>query len=742
MGVNVKSKKPEKRKSAKKRRKEKERTKNSAAVSVGHRIKRLLQVFFVLVLLAVVIGAAWFYIAYGKVLLGYQSKANALVRKSKAETFQASQTSLVYASNGELISTLKGEKDVYYLTFENIPDYAVQAMICTEDRKFYEHGGFDLFANIRAAIALIKNKGEIHQGGSTITQQLARNIFLSNDVTWERKITEIFVAMALERKYTKSQILEFYLNNIYFANGHYGIQAASMGYFGKGVKELSLSQIAFLCAIPNNPTDYNPLRNFDNTLARRNKVLEQMREQGAISVVEYNNAVKEKISLNLSKMERQNYAESYTYYCAVRALMEREGFIFRNEFIDEEDKKNYENLYYEAYYRLQKTLFTNGYRIYTSIDLKKQEQLQNALDKELSGFTETNEEGIYKLQASAACIDNATGRIVAVVGGRSQEIEGYTLNRAYQSFRQPGSSIKPLIIYTPVFERGMYPDDIVLDEKFEGGPRNSGEVYSGEIPLSYAIAVSKNTVAWKLFEELTPQTGLSYLLKMGFNKIVATDYYPAVSLGGFTYGVSAVEMASAFAALENDGEFSVPTCIVKITDAQGREIAGGDTKKIKVYAANAARMMTYCLQEVMKSGTGRKLALSNQICAGKTGTTTDQKDGWFAGYTAYYTTAVWVGCDMPKAIEGLTGNSYPGKIWENYMNQIHEGLEAMEFSVYTDNRPKPETPEEREEGEERENKVEGTEDLEEGKEEIEGTKDLEERKEKIEGTEDLKGKMR
>lgn len=670
--------------------------KDSVAKRIGHGVKRLFQILFVVLLLFVVAGAVWFYITYGRLLLGYQSKANSLVKQSTVDTFRASQTSLVYSADGELISTLKGEKDVYYLTFENIPEYAIQAMICTEDRKYYEHDGFDLFANIRAAIVLIKNKGEIHQGGSTITQQLARNIFLSNDVTWERKITEIFVAMALEKKYSKKQIMEFYLNNIYFANGHYGIQAASMGYFGKSVRELTLSQIAFLCAIPNNPTDYNPLRNFDDTMLRRDKVLLQMMEQGAITETEYNAAVKEEITLNLSQMERQNYAESYTYYCAIRALMENEGFVFRNEFADEEDRTNYEALYYEAYYRIQKTLYTGGYRIYTSIDLKKQAQLQQAIDEELSGFTETGEDGVYELQASAACIDNASGRVVAIVGGRSQETEGYTLNRAYQSFRQPGSAIKPLIVYTPVFERGRYPDDIVVDEKFEGGPRNSGEVYSGEIPLIYAVSVSKNTVAWKLFLELTPQTGLSYLLKMGFRRIVATDYVPAASLGGFTYGVSAVEMASAYAALENDGEFSVPTCIVKITDSEGKEIVGGETTKIKVYSANAARMMTYCLQEVMKTGTGRKLALDGQIAAGKTGTTNDQKDGWFAGYTAYYTTAVWVGCDMPKEMDDLKGNTYPGRIWQSFMNQIHEGLELAEFPVYTDNRPKIEEPEENE----------------------------------------------
>ncbi len=233
----------------------------------------------------------------------------------------------------------------------------------------------------------------------------------------------------------------------------------------------------------------------------------------------------------------------------------------------------------------------------------------------------------------------------------------------------------------------MYPDDTVLDERFEGGPRNSGNVYSGEIPVSYAISASKNTVAWKLFEELTPRVGLSYLLEMGFRRIVDTDYVPAVSLGGFTYGVSAVELASGYATLYNNGEYREPTCIVKITDAQGAVLIGDEVKSKKVYVTNAARMMTVCMQQVMETGTGRRLKIDGQIAAGKTGTTTNQKDGWFAGFTAYYTTAVWVGYDLPKAMEDLMGNTYPGRIWQAFMEQIHRGLSAKEFVPYTDTRP-------------------------------------------------------
>ncbi|MBP5159894.1 MAG: transglycosylase domain-containing protein [Lachnospiraceae bacterium] len=560
-----------------------------------------------------------------------------------------------------------------------------------------------MYAILRAIRAYIINKGEIHQGASTITQQLARNVYLSGEVSMKRKITEIFLAAGLEEKYSKRQILEFYLNNIYFANGYYGIQAAANGYFSKTVSSLSLSQIAFLCAIPNNPTNYDPIVNFDNTIERRDKVLLQMLEGGYITQEEYDNAVKAKIKLKFGSSQKHDYAETYTYYCATRALMERNGFVFRYSFESDEDRSNYRDLYYEIYNSTQRSLFTGGYRIYTTLERDKMEEIREAIASNLEFEETTNDEGIYKLQSSAACIDNKTGFVVAIAGGREQEYAGYTLNRAYMSPRQPGSSIKPLVVYTPLFEKGEYPDMKVVDERFPGGPRNSSGVYSGEIDVRYAVENSKNTVAWKLFEELTPRVGLSYLLSMRFSSIVESDYVPAAALGGLTYGATAVEMSSAYAAIENDGIFRNPTCIERITDSRGRVIASNLNMPERVYAQNAARIMTDVLTGVLKRGTARKIKVDGQIAAGKTGTTNDQKDGWFVGYTRYYTTAVWVGYDYPKKLDGLMGNTYPAYIWQDYMNSIHKGLKAVDFEMYTDNRPKTEEPaedEDLEEGEE------------------------------------------
>ncbi|MBE5966208.1 MAG: glycosyl transferase [Lachnospiraceae bacterium] len=639
--------------------------------SVGQAVKRAFQIIFLVLLLIIVAGIFIFYHIYGKNLIQLQSEARRLIRTSSADTFRAAQTSLVYDSEGDLISTLKTEKDVYYINFEDIPSEAIDAMLVSEDRKFLEHGGIDYLANFRAAIALIKNKGKITQGASTITQQLARNVFLTHKVTYERKTEEIFIAMELEKKYSKFDILEFYFNNIYFANGHYGIQAASFGYFGESITGLSLSQTVFLCAIPNNPNRYNPVTNYENTIERRDRILKQMLTEHRIDQQEYEQAVGEKIQLKQSKLDKKNYVETYVYHSAIKALMAKQGFEFTYSFADEKAKQFYEEAYNELYYSIQQSLFRAGYRIYTSIDMTKQEILQKSVDKALKGFQEVNEEGVYKLQGAAVCIDNDNGRVVAVIGGRGQKVNGYTLNRAYQSYRQPGSAIKPLIVYTPSFERGYTPDSIVVDEKFEGGPSNAGRNYVGEMKLQRAIEVSKNTVAWKLFEELTPAVGLSYLLQMNFAKIQPNDYYPAASLGGFTIGVSPVEMAAAFATLENDGNYREPTCIVKIMDAEGNEVIGDEVLEKPVYQRSAAWMMTEALTGVIMNGTARGLGLKNTVSAGKTGTTDERKDGWFVGYTPYYTTSVWVGYDLPKTVNNLSGSSYPATIWHDFMEQIH-----------------------------------------------------------------------
>lgn len=644
--------------------------------------KLILKLIVLLILLALVVGIFYFYKSYGRTIIQLQKEAKDIVHSSSEESFRSSQTSLVYDSDGELISTLRGVKDVYYIEYKDIPATVLNAIIVTEDKKFFSHEGVDYLANVRAAMSLIKNKGEITQGASTITQQLARNVFLTHEVTYERKIKEIFIAQELEKIYTKDKIMEFYINNIYYANGHYGILAAANGYFGKGINQLSLSQIAFLCSIPNNPSMYDPLASMEQTLERRDRILRQMHADGKINLIDYRSALNETITLLPKESIKNDYVETFVYHSAIKALMNKEGFIFRNQFYSDEEEEAYNEAYDDLYYSYQSLLFSGGYRIYTSIDLDKQERLQASVDEVLEGFTDTSEEGIFKLQGAAVCIDNDTGRVVAIVGGRSQEHMGYTLNRGYQSYRQPGSAIKPLIVYTPSFEKSYTPDSMVVDEEIPDGPKNSGGNYAGEMKLQRAIELSKNTIAWKLYEEITPQLGISYLLRMNFAKIVEDDYYPAASLGGLTIGVSPLEMAAAFSTLENDGYYREPTCIVKIIDAKGNELVSDNISKKQIYKTSAARMVTEALTGVLKDGTAKGLGLRNTISAGKTGTTDQRRDGWFVGYTPYFTTSVWVGYDMPKTLEDLKGSSYPATIWNKYMEEIHKPGMNKSFETY------------------------------------------------------------
>ena len=623
------------------------------------------------------------YGGYADQLQSLRQEAVQLVRESDEKTFIPSQTSIIYDANGEVISFIKGEKEADYVEYEDIPAEFIAAMVSIEDKRFYQHDGIDFVAIARSAKAILES-GSLSQGGSTITMQLARNIYLDSGKRWERKIKEMFIAAELEKLYSKNKIMEYYLNNIYFANGYYGIQAAANGYFSCELKDLSLSQIAFLCAIPNSPSYYDPIVYYENTISRRDRILTNMYQDGKITEAEYLDGINEDIELKVSKRitesQRNNYIDTYVYYCATRTLMQMQGFEFKNYFSSTEEEKQYYEEYDELYADCQKEIFAQGYKIYTSIDMQKQNALQTAVNEVLSGYTEVKDDGVYNMQGAAVCIDNDTGQVVAIVGGREQNIGIYTLNRAFQSHRQPGSAIKPLIVYTPFFQNGNSPDSIVVDEEIEGGPKAS--YYYGEVTARFAVEKSLNSVAWKLYDEITPEAGLEYLKDMGFSAIKKKDYVTATALGGFTRGVSALEMAAGYATLHNDGIYRTPTCIAKIVDADENIIYQSASEGIKIYKETAARMMTDVLKTAIATGTGKTAYLKDMPCAGKTGTTNDNKDGWFVGYTRYYTTSVWVGCDLPKEVKELEGATYPAEIWKQYMTTIHDGLKPLEFLPY------------------------------------------------------------
>lgn len=607
--------------------------------------------------------------------------AKAFVDSSTQSTFKETKTTLVYDKNGEELCQIKSSKELYYVTFDQIPKTLANAFVVMEDRDFYSHSGIDYKAIVRAALANQKSS-EIVQGASTITQQLARNIFLTQEVTWERKIEEMFIAWDLEKKYSKEEILEFYLNNIYFGNGYYGVEAAARGYFSKSVSELTLSEQAFIAAIPNNPSKYNPLTNFENTLRRRDLILEQMYDTDYITSMDFYTAKSEEIVLNQPQQEKEdNSVVTYVRHCATESLMKSAGFSFRDNFDTQEEQDEYESLYDTYYTRCQQMLLSGGYTIYTSFDMELQEKLQRAVDENLSQYTELSDEGVYKMQGAATCIDNVTGNVVAIVGSRSQGLTGYTLNRAYQSYRQSGSAIKPLSVYLPYLQLGNTADTIVTDEPIEGGPVNSDGAYWGDMTVRDAVKYSKNTVAWKIYQEITPRVGIGYLLKMDFKKVWYDKDYNAGALGGFTYGVTTEEMAGGYAAIANDGVYRKATCIQRIDGADGETVVDESSRGLRVYDVNASRMMTSILESVVEpDGTGAAGAVDNAVIAGKTGTTNSNRDMWFCGYSAYYTTAVWIGYDYPQEIHGYNSAS---AIFKQFMTEVHEDLPVQEITGYT-----------------------------------------------------------
>ncbi|MBS6518363.1 MAG: transglycosylase domain-containing protein [Clostridium sp.] len=646
--------------------------------------RRLWKRFFLMLLLILFVAAA------GCGLLGWKfyticrEEVEGLVADSTEADFLPGQASYFYDAAGNVLAKISGDEDSQYLPYEEIPQDAVNAFIAIEDRTFWENCGVDFKGILRVGINFILTKGEEVHGASTITQQLARNQYLTRDVSIKRKVKEILIAMDLTEKYSKEQIMEFYINDINYANTYYGLQAAAKGYFGKDADELSLSQIAYLCAIPNSPSYYNPYRHPDHALARRDKILGDMLTMGYITQEEHDAAVAEEITVTGNSYEMRNYETTYAIDCAVRWLMERDGFQFEYGFSSYDDYKAYQTAYEESYAAAKDELYTGGYRIYTSLDPAKQEILQSAVDQVLSFDEETADNGIYALQGAAVAVNNDTGLVEAIVGGRSQETSTYTLNRAFQSFRQPGSSIKPLIVYAPALENGYASFSSVKDISVDAAKEPKADVASlpgNWITLRQAVEKSRNGAAWWLFNEVTPEEGLSYLTQMRFDKIVPDDYNMAASLGGFTYGVTAEEMAGAFSALENGGVYREPDCIIRMENLAGENIYTGRESK-EVYSRQTAAVMVDVMKGVISKGTARGMGWKSRIeAAGKTGTTNNSKDGWFCGMTPYYTVTVWVGYDTPRTLSSLYGSSYPASIWKQAMEGLTAGLPEAAFTA-------------------------------------------------------------
>ena len=597
--------------------------------------------------------------------------------------FSMLSDTVIYDKDGKQIGLINAGH-YQYMDINHISMNLQNGYIAQEDRRFKNHNGVDWIATFRAGLALIKHGGEVTQGGSTITQQVIKNTYLTQERTFTRKIVEILLAPELEKKYSKADIIEFYCNTNFYGHRCYGVEAASLYYFGKHAEDLAPEEAAVLIGISNSPSAYDPVSHPNASKNKRDDVLKSMNEVGYLSNEDYEKAVSSPLKIVQKETEGtdENYQSSYAIHCAALELMKMDGFEFQYTFDNKEDYTLYSERYTTAYSEQSDRIRAGGFQIYTSLDSGLQAVLQTQIDASLSGFTELQENGKFALQGAGVIVDNKTNYVTAIVGGRGADDP---FNRAYLSARQPGSTIKPLIDYGPAFDTGeYYPTRMVNDHKWEKGPSNSGRRYFGNVTVREALNRSLNTVAWQILEDIGIDFGLSYLGEMEFQKLSYVDnQVPSLSIGGFTNGVRVVDMAKGYSTLANGGVYNDRTCIVKILHEKEGELTKDMTPFAKqVYRSDSAFMLTDVLKGTFTSpyGTGRGLGLENDMpAAGKTGTTNSSKDTWFCGYTPYYTAAVWVGYDIPRNMPGIYGATYAGKIWKNVMDEIHQGLPPLDW---------------------------------------------------------------
>ncbi|MCC8029172.1 MAG: transglycosylase domain-containing protein [Lachnospiraceae bacterium] len=600
-------------------------------------------------------------------------------------SFVRAGNTVILASDDSVIAEV-GNEQYTYISITDISDYITNGYIAREDQSFPTHNGISIRAIARAAAAYVRNRGTITQGGSTITQQLVKNSLLTQEQTFERKLTEIVLALQIEKTYNKAQIMEYYCNYNYYGNGCYGVEGASQYYFGKSASDVTLAEAATLVATSNAPSACNPVADYDATMEKKNLALDDMLECGYITQEEHDAAVQENpvIVQETQNTELNTWMVTYTVYCAALKLMENDGFAFQYTFSSQEEYDAYEASYSAAYTEAYESVITGGYTISTSLDPEIQEQLQLSVDETLADFTDREEDGTYEMQAAAVCIDNETQMVVAIVGGRDEEGE---YNRGFQAERQPGSSIKPILDYGPAINEGyVTPGTVLTDQETTVNgytPKNSSGTHIGSVTVRDALVRSINTIALQLFDMTGQETAMSYLEQLEFSSLTYADMTAmAVSIGGFTNGVTVADMARAYAVIANGGQYTDNDCILSMEDYMGDTVYTASSETEEVYLEDTAFILTDILEGNFEEsfGMAADIDTQGQYYAGKTGTTNNNYDAWFCGYSAYYTTAVWIGNDYPADLD-FYGAEYPLDVWSMFMNALHEGLEPVEFSV-------------------------------------------------------------
>lgn len=582
-----------------------------------------------------------------------------------AEEYNLDFTSIIYYKdsdgNWRELERVHRNENREWVDIEKLPKHLPNAFIAIEDERFREHSGVDVKRTIGAFGQWIMGKDSY--GGSTITQQLVKNITGDNDRSPTRKIQEIIRAMNLEKKMSKDQIIEMYMNTIYFGEGCHGVQTAAKHYFSKSASDLTLEECATLAAIVKAPTTYNPVTNYKNNKERRNVILNKMAELEFISEKEKDAAKKKetviKIGATTPDAEKNQDVKSYFVDALVDDVIKD---LMESEKLTEGEATN--------------RLYTGGFKIYSTYD----PVVQSAIDKV---YTDTSNFPNAGIQSAIVVMDPSTGHIKGMAGGIGKKEVSRGLNRATQTTRQPGSSFKPVAVYAPAIEYDVVNAATVVNNAprtfgKDYTPKNSSSGAPGSATVRKAVEKSYNVAAVEVMSDLTPQKSYDFLTqKLGFTTLVdnetrngkeISDKNLSMALGGLTDGVSVEEMTAAYATFANKGQYNKPVTYTKIIDSNGRKILENKTQNKRAMSEETAYIMTDIMEDVVASGTGTSARIPDVFTAGKTGTSNDTKDRWFMGITPNYVTGVWMGYDTPKTISG--GNACT-TVYKKIMTEIH-----------------------------------------------------------------------
>ena len=636
-----------------------------------HRIlRKVIKAFFITVLIMLILFA----IAGGYVLYKIYNVAKD-AKISIDELVIKYENSVIKDMQGNTLGILNGNENRESITLEEMPEYLPKAFIAIEDERFYEHKGVDIKRTAKATYTYIINKGTSPFGGSTITQQLIKNITEERDDSWERKVREMTRAYQVEQEMSKEEILELYLNLIFFGDTVYGVQKGANYYFNKDAKDLSLAECAFLAGINHSPNLYNPFKEnngqvLKNIKTRTKTVLQKMYELGNInSQQEYLEALNQ-VEQGL-QFEQGAFPQVLFSYHTDAAI---------NQIIRE-----LQGLNGWTYEQAKLYLFSGGFTIYTTQNPEMQLKMTEEFNQEKYRTVAYDQYGNEQIsQAAMVLINHKTGHVLAICSSFDEKTEPFGFNRATDAEKPTGSSMKPIAVLAPAIDKGIITAATIFDDNpttFNNGtynPKNYG-MYKGLINVREAIAHSQNIPMVKVLCLLTTDESMGFLKKAGITSLVNSDNSLApLALGGLTWGITPLEMAGAYAAIANDGLYIEPTFYTKVVDSNGNIVLEANQTKTQIMSKEAAYVVKEILTEPVKTGTAINCAIEGISVAAKTGTTNQDYDRWLCGFTPYYTATVWYGYDNNATVSGWQ-ISPATQIWSGVMKNVHTGLEPKTF---------------------------------------------------------------